>query len=43
MQGVMVDFLAFLKRTGRLDPNAPAASQVTPANVEAYIIDFTGR
>jgi len=36
-------FLGFLKRTGRLDPNAPAASQVTPANVEAYIIDFTGK
>jgi integrase len=36
-------FLAFLKRTGRLDPNAPAADQVTPANVEAYIIDFTSK
>jgi integrase len=36
-------FLAFLKRTGRLDPNAPAASQVSPANVEAYIADFTGK
>ena len=36
-------FLGFLKRTGRLDPNAPAAAQVTPANVEAYIVDFTGK
>jgi integrase len=36
-------FLGFLKRTGRLDPNAPAASQVTPANVAAYVADFTGK
>jgi integrase len=36
-------YLGFLKRTGRLDPNASAASQVTPANVEAYIVDFTGK
>jgi integrase len=36
-------FLGFLKRTGWLDPNAQAASQVTPANVEAYIADFTGK
>jgi hypothetical protein len=36
-------FLGFLKRTGRLDPDAPPASQVTPENVEAYILDFEGK
>ena len=36
-------FLGFLKRTGRLEPNAAAASSVTPANVETYIADFTGK
>jgi integrase len=36
-------FLGFLMRTGRLNPNAPAASQVTPVNVEAYIADFAGK
>jgi len=36
-------FLGFLKRTGRLDPNAAAASLVTPTNVDAYIADFTGK
>ena len=36
-------YLGFLKRTGRLDLNAPAASQVTPANVEAYMADFEGK
>ena len=36
-------YLGFLKRTGRLDPNAPPASQVTPENVEAYMADFEGK
>src|SRR5262249_14699328 len=36
-------FLGFLKRIGRLDLNAPAASQVTLANVESYMADFTGK
>jgi Phage integrase family len=36
-------FLGFLKRTGRLDLNAPAAGLVTPANVDAYIADFIGK
>jgi len=37
-------FLGFLKRIGRLDfNNAPAASQVTPANVETYMADFTDK
>ena len=36
-------FLGFLKRTGRLDLNAPAASLVTPTIVDAYIADFTGK
>jgi integrase len=36
-------YLGFLKRTGRLDLSAPAAGQVTPANVEAYIADFEGK
>ena len=35
-------YLGFLKRTDRLDPNAPPASQVTPKNVEAYMADFEG-
>jgi hypothetical protein len=33
-------FLGFLKRTGRLDRNAPAAAHVTQQNVEAYIAHF---
>jgi site-specific recombinase XerD len=33
-------YLGFLKRTGRLDPNAPAAGQVTSNNVEAYMAEF---
>ena len=33
-------FLDFLQRRGRLDPNAQAAAQVTPANVEAYIVEL---
>jgi site-specific recombinase XerD len=36
-------FLGFLRRTGRLDPGAPPASQVTPENVEAYVADFEGK
>ena len=36
-------FLGFLKRTGRLDPDAPPASQVIPENVEAYMLDFEGK
>lgn len=36
-------YLGFLKRTGRLDLNAPAESQVTPANVQAYMADFKGK
>jgi len=33
-------FLGFLKRTGRLDQDAPAAAHVTAQNVEAYMADF---
>jgi site-specific recombinase XerD len=33
-------YLGFLKRTGRLDLNAPAAGHVTSKNVEAYMADF---
>jgi hypothetical protein len=33
-------FLGFLKRTGHLDRDAPAAAHVTPPNVEAYMVDF---
>jgi len=36
-------FLGFLKLTGRLDLNAAAATQVTPANVETYMRDITNR
>jgi len=36
-------FLGFLQRTGRLDPSAAAAAQVTPPHVEAYIADLTAR
>jgi integrase len=36
-------YLGFLKRTGRLDLNAPPASQVTLENVEAYIADSEGK
>jgi hypothetical protein len=36
-------FLGFLKLSGRLEPNAAAAAQVTPGNVEAYMEDITGR
>lgn len=36
-------YLGFLKRTDRLDPNAPPASQVTPENVKAYMADFEGK
>jgi hypothetical protein len=36
-------FLAFLQRTGRLERHQPAAAQVTLPNVEAYIVDLSGR
>jgi len=36
-------FLGFLKLSGRVDPNAAAAAQVTQANVEAYTGDIAGR
>ena len=36
-------FLGFLKRTARLDYKAPAAAQVTPANIDAYMADIATR
>jgi integrase len=36
-------FLGFLQRKDRLDRHQPAAAQVTPRNVEAYITDLTAR
>jgi integrase len=36
-------YLGFLNRSGRLDLDASAASQVTPRNVEAYMADFEGK
>jgi integrase len=36
-------FLGFLQRRGQLERHAAAASQVTAANVEAYITDLSGR
>jgi site-specific recombinase XerD len=36
-------FLGFLDRTGRLEPDADPAGQVTPSNVEAYIAELTHR
>jgi integrase len=36
-------FLSFLQRTGRLNTQAAAATQVTPANVEPYIADLKSR
>jgi integrase len=36
-------YLGFLKRTGRLDLNAPAAGQVTSKNIGAYMVDFEGK
>jgi integrase len=36
-------YLGFLKRTGRLDLNAPAAGQVTSKNVEDYLASFDGK
>src|SRR5216684_1246755 len=36
-------FLGFLQRTGRLDYNAPAGTQVTLPNVEAYLADLDTR
>jgi integrase len=36
-------FLGFLQRTNRLEPHRDAATQVTVANVEAYIVDLKAR
>jgi site-specific recombinase XerD len=36
-------FFDFLSRSGRLDINAPAGSQVTPDNVEAYVAELKSR
>jgi len=36
-------FLGFLKLSGRLEQNAAAAAQATPANIESYIGDLTER
>jgi hypothetical protein len=36
-------FLKFLQFTERLEKKAEAAAQVTPANVEAYVKELTGR
>jgi integrase len=36
-------FLGFLQRSGRLEPGANTAAQVTPSNVDAYITDLTSR
>ena len=36
-------FLGFLRAAGRLDMNAAAAAQVTPANVEAFMADLANR
>ena len=36
-------FLGFLRISGRLDRNAAAAAQATPANIESYIGDLTER
>ena len=36
-------YLGFLRRTGRLDRNQPAAVLVTFPNVEAYVADLTAR
>ncbi len=36
-------YLGFLKRTGRLDLNAPAASQVTPKTSKPTWQDFEGK
>ena len=36
-------YLGFLQRTGRLDYKAPAGSQVTSPNVEAYLADLQTR
>lgn len=36
-------FLGFLRLNGSLSPDAGAAAQVTPANVEAYTADLAGR
>ena len=36
-------FLGFLRAAGRLEMNAAAAAQVTPANVEEYMADLANR
>jgi site-specific recombinase XerD len=36
-------FFDFLSRSGRLDINAPAGSQVTPENVEVYVAELKSR
>jgi integrase len=36
-------FLGFLKQGGRLDCHAPAASQVTPSSIEAYVVTLSAR
>ena len=36
-------YLGFLRRIGRFDECARAASQVTPANVEDYVVELRGR
>lgn len=36
-------FLGFLQRRGRLDLAAPAAAQVTPGNVDGYLVDLNSR
>jgi integrase len=36
-------FLGFLQRSGLLDPSAGPAAQVTPQNVELYIVELKGR
>jgi site-specific recombinase XerD len=36
-------FFDFLLRSGRLDMNAAAGAQVTPDNVEDYVVELTGR
>jgi integrase len=36
-------FLGFLQRSGSLDPNAAAAAQVTPSNVEPYVAELNER
>jgi len=37
------DFVMILSRSGRLDMNAPAGTQVTAGNVEAYVAELKNR